>query len=1043
MRAKFGKKNLKAKLRLGFLICLPLLIVLFLLIANKTNNWQFFSEQSIGPNNQFEPYDNLIFSDGLIIFNSQDKNTYALKQKTGQLAWQFNAQNYSPFPAAVFNNQVYLANFDGHIYCLDKQTGQEHWRFNIPEQINPDTPVVVSPTNQQVFFATRDGKLIALDALTGQEIWHQQFTAPDSQQAFTANTIHFGALYLDEQYLYAVNAPEKSVSAFNLASGKMAWQIKNFNFSFNAPILTKNFAVFKQTDRLIVVNKNTGQQTIFWRQGAQDSFWQAIQPDKNQDILLILDHQQLSKIDLLTKQKLWSLDGVYVDWAMSTDLNNQQPIYIDSQQILVQRLDRLNNQNILQAIDYQTGQLNWQTTLFIDTINSIIPYRQTLLLGEKNGHLIAINQNSGEVKWQTKLSGEIIRLQLSQNKLLVVTQDDSKKNNFYYLNLEKNGQAIWQYNPDQIINQANIYFTDQAFYTLDKDKQLLEKITFNAGNPENKNLKKLNFTVQHDIDLHDLKNPYLEYQLREKFSWKVKKLSLQIGYILRHWSATRKFIIQPSINSGLFIFEIKHDQQLYQNPFTALDVSAVFTNQATGQEIKIKGYYEDQDTWKLKFRPPETGTYSWRLLIISSFGRQIWSGKEMLTADGNQPLTINGNNFAVGNQVFFPLGIQDAFVDRNYDGSFTDQIADSSDAEPVNSTTGYHYLSLAQHLQLYQQEAGINIFRYGVDNWALPLYQSLKPGEIKWDINGSQFGDQLVTQLKANQIRVMMTIFGFHPPFDSKEEIKKPVNQRAVIQYLDYVIARFSVDVDLWEISNEAKSDQNWYELVINYLQNHDPYHHPISTNWEEPELKGLNYLSIHSYQQNSSASNLLSESVNSLKISYQDYQQPIILSELGFRNVSWFPGSNQAVRVLAWLDTFNGIGTIFWNQGQNGVRQNPDNANVYLGPIERQYLLNLANFMPKMDLPIERAFNSLEAEKIQIFTLKNHDYLLLYLLKALPSNHSSIQLPINLDSAGDFSWFNPQTGLEIKNGKLAAGKNILLLPPFENDLALKITYQK
>ncbi|MFH2118650.1 MAG: PQQ-binding-like beta-propeller repeat protein, partial [Candidatus Paceibacterota bacterium] len=885
-----------------------------MLINYRAINWQFYNSKGIGPNNIFDPHNNLVFSDDLVIFNSQDNNTYALKQSTGRLVWQFTAQNYSPFPATIINNRVYLANFDGHIYSLDKKTGHELWRFSIPEQINPDTPVVASANSQKVFFATRTGGLYALDSITGQEIWQKQFIAPDNHLALAEGTIHFGSLYRDERYLYAINAPEKTVYLLDQNTGEILWQINDFIFNFNQPLFTNNYVVFSQLNKFVIFDKNTGKQINLIKQGVKNSSWQVIQPQPNEDTVLIIDDQKLTKIDLRTNGKVWNADGVFVSWLEKENVKTgQTPVYIYNNQILVQRFNRLTSENTLQAIDYSTGKVIWEETLPIGLIDRETRHGETLILGGKTGHLVGINANNGEIEWQTKLTGKIDYLATKKDNLLIITQDASEKNNFYYLDLQKSGQIIWKYNSDHLINQSNTYATDQAIYTLDEQKQLLEKVEIKVSDPENKNFEKLNFFVEQNLDLHD---PYLKYQLKEPLSWKIKKLSLQTTYVAQHFLGTRNFEIQQEISAGRLEFEINHDEQLYQNPFVVLDISAIFTNKKTGEKFAIKGYYYDKDTWKLRFKPSENAEYSWRLLIKSPFGRKIWSGSEELTIDRFQSITTGDNNFVVGDTTFFPMGIQDAFIDRNYDGSFTDQISASLNIKPATSTDDFRYLSLAEHLEIFKNEAGINIFRYGVDNWAPSLYQSLNPEKIEWNINGAHFGDKLLAELKDRNIHVIMTIFGFYPPFDSKEEIKKPANRQAITSYLDYVIARFGSEIDLWEISNEARSDQDWYKFVISYLKNNDPYHHPISTNWESPDLENLDYLSAHWYNQNTGSSVLLNDAVNFIKTSYTNYSQPILISELGFKNLSWFAQSDEAVRVLVWLNTFNEMGIIFWNQG-------------------------------------------------------------------------------------------------------------------------------
>jgi hypothetical protein len=154
---------LKMKVFKIILICLTLILGSILFTQKRsTKNWQFYTKNSIGANNNLNIYDNLIFDEQTILFNSQDKKTYSLDVASGHINWIFQAQNYSPYPPIIYNQQVFLANFDGNIYSLEKKTGYKIWQFSTEDQAQPDTPVVHSLYNQLVFFGSRNGTLYAL-----------------------------------------------------------------------------------------------------------------------------------------------------------------------------------------------------------------------------------------------------------------------------------------------------------------------------------------------------------------------------------------------------------------------------------------------------------------------------------------------------------------------------------------------------------------------------------------------------------------------------------------------------------------------------------------------------------------------------------------------------------------------------------------------------------------------------------------------------------------------------------------------------------------
>ncbi|NMA29676.1 MAG: PQQ-like beta-propeller repeat protein, partial [Candidatus Pacebacteria bacterium] len=242
------KKKFNKKITNRFLIVLITILIVLSLFAYfsiyRNHSWQFYVDKSIGPNNKLTIFDNLIFNENEVFFNSQNKNTYALNQKTGQIKWMFMAEDYSPFPPTIDGDQMFLSNFDGNIYCLDKNTGHKIWQFNTEEQFQPDTPVLKSINKNLIFFGSRNGTLYALNSDDGTLVWKKQFKTIDSSKAFIAGSIHFGSIYLENNEIYIFNSLEKSFFSIDQLDGSINWQINNLPFNYRSPIfLPKNIII--------------------------------------------------------------------------------------------------------------------------------------------------------------------------------------------------------------------------------------------------------------------------------------------------------------------------------------------------------------------------------------------------------------------------------------------------------------------------------------------------------------------------------------------------------------------------------------------------------------------------------------------------------------------------------------------------------------------------------------------------------------------------------------------------------------------------------
>jgi hypothetical protein len=169
---------------------------------------------------------------------------------------------------------------------------------------------------------------------------------------------------------------------------------------------------------------------------------------------------------------------------------------------------------------------------------------------------------------------------------------------------------------------------------------------------------------------------------------------------------------------------------------------------------------------------------------------------------------------------YYPLGIGDCVRDEDRSGSpFDDFYVDTRKK------------TIATYLRTHQQ-AGVNLFRWSVDNCAFGLYRSISPeGNVNLEREG-KWGDELVRQLRSHGLRVYMSIFGFSPPFANAPT---PSQLAAVKRYVKYVVDRYGAYVDFWELMNEARASDSWYDEIGRYLRSIDVYHHPLATSFERP----------------------------------------------------------------------------------------------------------------------------------------------------------------------------------------------------------------
>lgn len=1012
---------------LGFIA----LALLFFSFKKSEKNWQFYTQKNIGANNKLALYQNLSFYEENLYFNVQDGRTISLKQNSGEINWQFQAEKYSPFPPLIEGERIFLANFDGRVYSLDKQSGLQLWQFNVRDGSLPDTPIATAKESDLLFFGSRTGTLYALYKNQGNLVWSKQFQTIDTKQAFIPNTIHFGNLYLHQNTLYVWQAVEKKFLALDAQTGQEKWAINDLDFSFHPPLFYQQRIILTQKNYLLSIDLETGNYTKINKQNNWPLM--AFKVNSEEQNLLLLHDQKLKKLSLDFQEIAWEIPQI--DSPIYQQFKLSQPaVELKQKQFLAQRHLLAENNDLLLSINYETGQIIWSKGVS-GAINQKVNLEDQLITGSDTGQITSF-ENDGEINWQQRIDGKVIQLLEIQKKLLVISEKAGQKVELSYF--DQNGQLIWQYVPDLLIDAQEIYHNQNNIFLLNVDKNLLEKITISDEKIKSEKIVNKNFEL---IFNKENKDPYVEFKRIEKWPNKLTEKFNKIKYLSEKIEKLWRFEVRTETKQNFLEININHDEQLYQNKFLDLEVLAEFSKDNKKQTVKA--FYFDYNTWKIRFLPDEPGLYQYQIKIKSPYLRKTIKGEVEIKTYRKEKISIKENQFAINNkQAFLPLGIQDAFFDRNYNGQYFDEMPASTLLEPNLNQANYTYLPLDEYLDVYQKEASINIFRYGVENWTPPLWNSLNLETFNLSTNGGLFGDQLLTELKNRNLKVIMTIFGFYPPFRSTFEINDEDNQKAIAAYLDYVIARFGPMVDLWEIANEAEPSQTWYDFVINYLKENDPYQLPISTNWETSHAKNLDFLSVHWYNPIRQNSELTSVDINYLVKKYQPQKQAVLISELGFKDRSWFEEANTQMRLMSWLSTMQNMGLIFWTNGQNGIYENKDNANIYLGPTERSYLKALQEFLPQeLFVPIKYDSFTLSKEQVQVYTMDNQDWFLAYLLKIDPERNQQIYLELDLPLEGELQWYNPADGSIIEEKRIERGQQKITVPDFKLDLALRIKY--
>ena len=495
----------------------------------------------------------------------------------------------------------------------------------------------------------------------------------------------------------------------------------------------------------------------------------------------------------------------------------------------------------------------------------------------------------------------------------------------------------------------------------------------------------------------------------------------------------------------VYEFEFPWPSASYSNPWEQVQVSVTLTA-PSGRTTTIGGFYYAANIWRARFSPDETGIWNWRAHMSDKSQSKDFAGSFTVT-DSSSPGFVRSNPENKNRWVFdkgmpyYPIGIGDCLLGAHgasplnnfgFDGSVRD----------ATHTDGWR-TDMETYLTAYSQ-AGLNLFRWSVDNCAFGLYKTIEPsGNVYLQPEGL-YGDQLVQSLRTHGFRTYMVIFGFFPPFPDGNS--NPDQMDAIKRYVKYVVDRYGAYVDFWELMNESpnppiKIADDWYTQVGTYLRQVDPYKHPISTSWQRPDLPVIDITSPHWYaRENEFESDLVT--IDQINFYRHHSDKPIIFGEQGNSEQNWDERSALRMRIRSWTAFFNEATLIFWNSSCCKDSRGGYASNIYLGLQERGYIKVLQDFVRGLDRRIAPAkIEVSDPARVRGYALAAPTILIAYLHAYTDHTNptTGISLTADFPVAGTATWIDPSTGSTLATSSVAVGRQTLSVPAFITDVVLRL----
>ncbi len=278
-----------------------------------------------------------------------------------------------------------------------------------------------------------------------------------------------------------------------------------------------------------------------------------------------------------------------------------------------------------------------------------------------------------------------------------------------------------------------------------------------------------------------------------------------------------------------------------QNPFTDIELGATFVREGSTDTIRVEGFYDGNDQFKVRFMPTKTGRWKY---VTTSPTPQLNGIKGSLVctqaAKGDHGMVSADNDhgfrYADGTR-YMPVGTTSYAWVYGLPSRRAETIKSLSDA-------GFNKIRFCvfPNNSVYDSSFGI-VFdkKSGLEVPTVYPFKMLKDGkahkgEYVWDYSrfNPEFFHQLeqcIDSLKNIGVEADLILF---TPYDEGLWGFDRMPMSVCMRYLRYCVARLSSMSNLWwSVANEwdlvkARKYSDWVQMS-QYISNADPYHHLLS----------------------------------------------------------------------------------------------------------------------------------------------------------------------------------------------------------------------
>lgn len=321
------------------------------------------------------------------------------------------------------------------------------------------------------------------------------------------------------------------------------------------------------------------------------------------------------------------------------------------------------------------------------------------------------------------------------------------------------------------------------------------------------------------------------------------------------------------------MFELVFQGEKPDSSEALADIKAVFTNGNSSQSVK--GFYDGNGTYKVRFLPREAGVYSWKVTgVVKAEGQEECTASTqhgMVHTQGCHFVYENGDSYIPFGTTVYALIHQDDALEK--------------ETLQTLQTSPFNKIRFCVFPKSYEfNENGPREFAF------------CKDAEGNWDVDHSNYKfwnhlEEVISQLQEMDIESDLILFH---PYDRWGFSKLAPEQNET--YLRYLVRRLSAFPGIWwSMANEydlcfAKSKEEWYKIE-EIIKEEDVYGHLLSNHYC---MKPYDY--SRENMTHCSLQNVLFHKADKLM---RKYQKPIVFDEFCYEGDIHYSWGNISVQEM------------------------------------------------------------------------------------------------------------------------------------------------